>query len=125
MKYAALEGLWSRDYWQRTARPRRLEGNIAPTPLALSALTEESWRQALCGALGCLDASRGRMGRARQRVTLARGSIAVEGEVSPHLTLKWFTTQRRRWQEFFAEGKELLQPYYEWARTRTAPDIIE
>lgn len=95
-KTDGLEGvtvLWRRDYWQAQSRPEIQERNIAPTPIALSALTEAEWRSALEEALGCLDRGRKRRGRAVQTVTLPSGD-RVEDEVSPHLTFEYHAAER-------------------------------
>ncbi len=50
--------------WPAGNRAEIRETFIAPTPIMLDRLTEEAWRQALTEAIDCLDASRGRRGRA-------------------------------------------------------------
>lgn len=110
----------ARDYWQVQARPKITEASISPTPLLLSELTEHLWRQALDGALGCLNSVRHGRGRAKQTVTLAGSGQKVHGYVSPHLTIMLPTSSRTPWLNFLAESKPRLQPFYDWAVERAA-----
>lgn len=112
--------LWARDYWQVASRPAILEGDIAPTPILLSRLTEERWREALTGALACLDAKGGRYSRARQTVTLVGAGRQVEGTVSPHMTFRLPATDNASWQTFLGEAKARMQPFYDWASKKAA-----
>jgi hypothetical protein len=114
--------VWRRDYWQATSRPFIQERNIAPTPIALGDLTEEGWRQALEEAYACLDGRRKHRGRAVQTVTLANGD-QVQGEVSPHLMFRYFGPGDVEWEQLFREGKERMQPLYDWARRRAARPV--
>lgn len=114
------EIVWQRDYWQRTAKPPIFEHYILPTPVTFLGLTEEQWREALHGALTCLDPARGYRGRATQEVTLrVANKMVPDGEVSPHLSLKYlgpFTD----WKSFLTEGKARLWPFHEWASQQCA-----
>jgi hypothetical protein len=110
--------LWARDYWQATSRPKILEGEIAPTPLPLSRLTEDGWRHALEGALACLDRKRNWRGRAIQEVTLATTGRRLEGSVSPHLTFVLPADERTSWLEFLGHAKARMQPFYDWTSDR-------
>jgi hypothetical protein len=112
-----IEVRWRRDYWQASARPRILEADIGPTPIALRELTEAAWRQALEGARDCLE-WQPNIRRARQRVTLAAAYTAVEGDVSPHLTITLVAERYRPWDEFLDETRRRLRPFYDWARER-------
>lgn len=107
---------WRRDYWQVTARPPIRERNISPTPIRLRDLTEESWRSALCSALGCLDAERARRGRATQVVTLEKDGRQVTGPVSPHLQIAYNPVRRVPWSDLVVQGRAVLQDIYDWAR---------
>jgi hypothetical protein len=110
---------WRRDHWQYASRPRILEQDIGPTPVRLGELSEELWRNALCGALGCLDADRSRRGRARQPVTLEASGRHVMGEVSPHLQILYDAPCPESWERFVSVGRAILQPIYTWAVLRT------
>jgi hypothetical protein len=110
-----IEVRWRRDYWQVQARPPIVEASISPTPISIGDLTDSKWRQALEEAQECLDASRGRQGRATQRVTLAVSGEEVKGPVSPHLTLTVYASSFRSWPDILEKAKGRLQPYYAWA----------
>lgn len=118
-----IEVLWARDFWQRSARPRIVEGEIHPTPIPLSRLGEEDWRLALEGALACLDESRGYQGRAKQQVTVVsrEGNRRRGGEVSPHLTFRTPMEGPHSWESFLREAKSRMRPLYDWAVERSAP----
>lgn len=115
----AVEVRWMRDYWQVSDRPAIRERDIISTPILIGDLTEVAWRQALEGALACLDESREWRKRARQRVTLVPSGEVVEGEVSPHLTLTVHATSYTPWTEFLSEAQSALQPYHGWASSRS------
>lgn len=115
-----IEVLWARDFWQATARPRILEGQIRPTPIRLSRLGEEAWHRALDGALACLDETRDFLGRATQQVTLESDRRRVEGPVSPHLTFKLPMEGTHSWESFLQDAKRRMQPLHDWAGERTA-----
>ncbi|HEU0078163.1 MAG TPA: hypothetical protein VFQ76_10970, partial [Longimicrobiaceae bacterium] len=117
-----IEVLWARDFWQATARPRILEGQIRPTPIPLSRLGAEAWRRALDGALACLDERRDYLGRATQQVTLESSRRRVEGPVSPHLTFSLRTDAPGPWEPFLEDAKRRLQPLHDWVEERTAHD---
>lgn len=107
---------WKRDYWQVAARPSIREGSIKPTPILLSRLTEEGWREALDEAFACLlDRRPQNWTRATQQVTLDVGGREVIGPVSPHLTLVFPAAVYTPWQEFLTQAKARMQPFYEWA----------
>jgi hypothetical protein len=114
--------VWRRDYWQASARPRIIERNISPTPIELGKLTKEDWRHALQEALECLDPRRKRRGRARQTVTLESGK-RIEGDVSPHLMLRYMATDFEGWEPFLREARQRLQPLHDWASSRAAKPI--
>lgn len=111
---ARIEVRMTRDYWQATARPEIVERMIVPTPVPLSALTEERWRQVLQGALACLDPSRNRRGRAMQEVTLAVSGERRKGPVSPHLTFVLPKEADVSWVDFLARAKPRMQTLYDW-----------
>jgi hypothetical protein len=113
---------WFRDYWQKRARPEIVERYISPTPLVLSELTAERWREALVGAAACLDSKRRRRGRATQTVTLLNGE-QVTGEVSPHLTFRLTAGGDVAWEEFFRKVRTRMQPLHEWARKRSTDAV--
>jgi hypothetical protein len=75
---------WFRDYWKHASRPKIRERYIVYRA-RLDALHPDAWHRYLLEAQGCLNASTGSSGRARQRVTLATSGRVVEGWVSPHL----------------------------------------
>jgi hypothetical protein len=110
---------WRRDHWQYAARPRILEHDIQPTPTRLGELTEDSWRKALCDALGCLEGERSRQGRATQTVTRAASGSRVAGEVSPHLQILYDAARPEPWDQFVLGGRTILQPIYDWAVRQT------
>jgi hypothetical protein len=112
---------WRRDYWQKQARPEIVERYISPTPLVLSELTAERWREALTGAAACLNRNRAHPGRATQTVTLLSGK-QVNGEVSPHLIFRLTSEGDGAWEEFFREVRTRMQRLHAWAqRTSTNP----
>jgi hypothetical protein len=84
---SAVEVVWYRDAWQVVARPPILEKLIGGSPRLLHTLTAGEWTSMLREAYHCLDAERGRRGRARQAVTLTSGAIR-DFEVSPHLQFR-------------------------------------
>ncbi|MBW3554820.1 MAG: hypothetical protein KY466_15010 [Gemmatimonadetes bacterium] len=89
--------LWQRDYWQATARPEIDECDIPPTP---------EYRR-----------------RATQAVTLSGSGSQVEGEVSPHLMLRWMAPAFMEWEELFRKGKSVLPPVHEWANRRARKPV--
>jgi hypothetical protein len=114
--------LWRRDYWQKQARPEIVERYISPTPLVVSELTAEGWREALTGAGACLDSKRRRRGRATQTVTLLGGE-QVTGEVSPHLTF-WLTSEGGiAWEDFFRDVRTRMQSLHAWAVRRSTDPV--
>jgi hypothetical protein len=112
-----IEVRWRRDYWQASARPPIVEADISPTPIPLGQLTDAAWQQALEGARDCLQWNP-EPRRARQQVILAASGAVVEGEVSPHLTITRVAERYIPWEEFLAETKRRLRPFYDWARER-------
>lgn len=114
--------LLRRDYWQASARPLIRERDISPTPIRLGDLTTGGWRSALEEALDCLDSRRKRRGRAVQKVTLSSGQ-SVEGEVSPHLTFRYYSPQRTEWELLFREGREIMEPLHDWAARRARQPV--
>jgi hypothetical protein len=114
--------LWRRDYWQKQARPEILERYIGPTPLVLSELTDEGWREALTGAAACLNGNRRRPGRATQTVTLLSGE-PVNGEVSPHLIFRLTSEGKGAWEEFFREVRTRMQSLHAWALRRSTDPV--
>ncbi|MDD1650134.1 MAG: hypothetical protein LUO80_07035 [Methylococcaceae bacterium] len=117
------EIVWNRDYWQVTARPCIAEQKIAPTPIAFRDLTEEQWREALHGALACLDSNRNYRGRATMEVTLLASGHRIKGPVSPHLSLQYLGTFRD-WESFLTQGKARLEPFYQWAIRQCRPSAF-
>jgi hypothetical protein len=115
--------LWTRDFWQATARPRIVESDIHPTPKFLAELDEDDWRRSLEGALACLDETRSYQGRATQQVTVISkdGRSSRDGPVSPHLKLKVAAEGDHSWESFLAETRLQLQPLYDWATERAKP----
>lgn len=114
------ELLWSRDYWQATSRPPIVEANIVPTPILLRRLSDSAWREALTGALACLDQDRGYHGRAVQSVTLVASGRRMEGAVSPHLAFVLPAAEYRSWEPFLREAKAEMQVFYDWTKERAA-----
>lgn len=110
--------IW-RDAWQASSRVQIEERFIPPTPIALSALTEEGWRDCLEEATACLDDSRALLGRGRQTVTLSGKRQKVEREVSPHLQFR--IPLHGKTKEAIRAAKAALQPLYEWAIERSRP----
>ena len=82
-----VELIWYRDAWQVSARPPIVEKLIGKSPVLLHALDVEEWGRMLREAYDCLDASRGRRGRAEQRLTMSSGKKRSY-RVSPHLQLR-------------------------------------
>jgi hypothetical protein len=78
----------SRDAWQAAGRVRILEHAIAPTPIALAAITPEIWRSVLQQARECLNPAREYRGRGQATVTLASSNEAVVRDVSPHFNIR-------------------------------------
>lgn len=111
---------WTRDYWQATSRPAIREKFIDPTPILLRELTAPRWKQAVEGALSCLDAARSYQGRATQEVTLAGSGRRVVGPVSPHLTFVLPAGGASPWSTFFAEARKSMEPLYQWTVDRSA-----
>lgn len=120
-----IEGeiLWKRDYWQGRARPRIAEREIAPTPLAFRNLTEEQWREALHGALACLDSNRDYRGRATMEVILLASGDRKDGPVTPHLSLQYLGPFRD-WEGFLTQGKACLEPFYQWVIRQCRPSAF-
>lgn len=113
-----MEIRWKRDYWQAASRPLIDERWIKPTPIFVSRLTDDLWREALNGAAGCLASPQG--GRASQEVTLSKGRRRVIGEVTPHLTIAFPSNIPASWLDFLTEGKTRLHPFYDWAVERSS-----
>ena len=113
---------WQRDFWQKQARPEIVERYISPTPLVLSKLTADGWREALTGAAACLDSKRRRRGRATQTVTLTSGE-QVTGEVSPHLIFRLTSEGDGSWEEFFRDVRTRMQPLHAWAVRRSTDPV--
>lgn len=114
---ASIDVAWRRDFWQYTARLTIEESAIAPTPIPQSRLTDADWVLALTEAEACLNIRKDRVGRAHQEVTLASGG-RKSGHVSPHLTIRRTTRERKGWPEFFRDSKRHLQPLHDWAVSR-------
>lgn len=120
-----VELVWWRDAWAAGGSriPNFREHIIAPTPVALSDLTEDRWRSALEEALACLDAETNHRGRAKQTITLTQngGEERAEHWVTPHLQFRyrlWQSDQqptRERARAMMKEGRELLEPLHAWA----------
>jgi hypothetical protein len=112
---------WTRDAWGPGGNRIRgfTEHQIAPTPIGLSDLTQQSWRQTLREAQSCLASPQGR--RAKQWITIK--DQRREFYVSPHLgfrrQLPWPATadQLRRAMQ---RAREQLQPIYDFVRERSA-----
>ena len=117
------EIVWQRDYWQVTARPPIVEHYISPTPVAFRGLNEEQWREALHGALACLDSNRDYRGRATMEVTLLARGHRIKGPVSPHLSLQYLGPFRE-WESFLTQGKASLEPLYQWAIQQCRPSAF-
>lgn len=113
---------WRRDYWQKQARRKIEERFISPTPVVLSELTNDAWREALTNAADCLDRGRSRRGRATQTVTLLNGE-QVNGEVSPHLIFRLTSEGDISWEEFFREVRIRMQVLHTWATKRCAEPV--
>ena len=111
---------WMRDAWVGGGSriPSFKEQYIPPTPIALSNMSEQSWRQSLVEAQSCLANPKG--GRAKQWITTQ--DKRRELWVSPHLafqrTLPWPSTAedlRRAMQR----AREHLQPLYDFVTERS------
>jgi hypothetical protein len=123
---SAVEVLWLRDAWQVVARPPILEKLIGGSPRLLHTLTAEAWTAMLREAYNCLDAERGRRGRARQAVTLTSGAIR-EFDVSPHLQLRQPFWPRDPssvdgWLPALDETMANLRPLHEFVNLRARRD---
>ncbi|CAN5642557.1 hypothetical protein BH23CHL2_BH23CHL2_19410 [soil metagenome] len=111
---------WWRDAWgPGGSRIRGFEEHsIAPTPIALSKLHQQSWRQALREAQGCLRTPKGRRGK--QWVTVQ--DQRREFYVSPHVTflrqLPWPATAEVL-RQAMQRAREQLQPLYDFATERS------
>jgi hypothetical protein len=114
--------LLEREFWRIQSRPRIVEGNIASTPLPLGELTPAVWQECVREAYDCLDPRRRRRGRATQVVTLSTGE-QVEGEVSPHLMLRWRAEAPTEWEPFLRDARQRLEPLHDWARRRASRPI--
>jgi len=116
---------WSRDYWQRAARPPIKERRIVYR-LPLDQLRPAAWRDYLLAARDCLDSSRGYHGRGRQTVTLIpSGKRVTDAQVSPHLHFA-----RMLGPDFFSSNYDSqvatmnrcrgdLEPLYQFVKQRT------
>lgn len=111
---------WWRDAWVGGGSriPSFKEQYIAPTPIALSNLSQQSWRQALIEAQGCLRTPEGR--RAKQWITT--GDIRRDIWVSPHLgfqrQLPWPATVAEL-RQAMQRVREQMQPLYDFATERS------
>jgi len=114
--------LMERDYWRVQSRPRIQERNIGPTPLRLGDLTPADWDACVREAYDCLDGKRKRQGRGRQTVTLVSGE-QVEGEVSPHLMLRWHAAEPMEWEPFLRDVRQRLEPLHNWAHRLASKPI--
>jgi hypothetical protein len=115
-----------REAWQASARPAILESRIGPPgPLALRRLDETVWESMVREAYDCMDPARGHRGRARQMVTLVRAGRA-EKQVAPHLQFKIVLRPPDRhaasgWEAELKRGRAVLQPIYDFLRSRSQP----
>jgi hypothetical protein len=111
---------WMRDAWGPGGSrvPSFKEHYIEPTPIALSNLDQESWRQALVEAQGCLRTPEGR--RAKQWITIQ--DQRREFYVSPHLVfqrqLPWPATAEEL-RQAMQRAREQMQPLYDFATERS------
>ena len=112
-----IEVLWYRDAWQVQARPPIKEKLIGGSPRPLHLLTTEAWTAMLREAYDCLDADRGRRGRAAQVVTTSTGAQRTY-EVSPHLQIRqafWprLPGSRAGWREALDAAMTNLRPLHD------------
>jgi hypothetical protein len=120
----ARVAMW-RDAWQGAGtRVRILERDIAPTPMALSLVTPESWRSCLQQGLECLDPNRGHRGRRRTHVTLATSRQRVLRDVSPHFNVSLDlvrTSASDNWQQAMSDARHCLEPVFDLVVKQSKP----
>jgi hypothetical protein len=108
-----------RDAWQAASRPMIREGSLGRTPIALSELSAEIWRETVEEARDCLDSERNHRARAKAVVTRVAAKTGEERrqemEVSPHLVISSAVNREEDPVEAIRRTRALLEPVYDWA----------
>ncbi len=111
---------WMRDAWGAGRIRGVKEHDIAPTPIALSKLNQQSWRQALEEAQGCLRTPEGRRGKQWVTMKDQRREFYISPSLGFRRRLPWPATAEEL-RQAMQRAREQLQPLYDFVTERSTP----
>ncbi len=116
--------VWWQDAWEDEDRNIPFDGNVLLQPTRLSDLTDPQWTRAIAVALKILPSQRQYRAFGEVEVTLRGETRKLRS--SPHLqfrTILWPNLppfpEKKAAREFMREGKERMQPLYDFVKAAT------
>jgi hypothetical protein len=105
-----------RDAWLPNGRLSIDESHLGCTPIKLSELRTDTWKNTVNEGLKCLNAEKEYRGRVKQIVTHKTDGRKTEKPVTPHLHISTVLENESSNETMLEKGFTLLQPAYDWVR---------